>query len=330
MSSLPDRSVARPEARRRGSVQPHARSHRPSWHAWRTTPPIKARLLHQAAAGRPGRDRRRRSHYASAIFTQLSASAAPAAWPVSVGKVLGRGIFVVDGALYDAQGGRATQGRWTWRRAAHLPGAHNWQNAALAYAATKPFVKRCRAPSPPPSPAFPAWRIAWKMSAASARCASSTIPRRPMPTPRRGRWPVYPDIFWIAGGKRQGRRHRKPCAAFSAHPQGLSDRRGGARVLPAPSTARCRSRSRGTLEAAVASRLRRCRSAPRSPRRWCCCRRPAPPSTSSRISSSAAMTSAPAVRRLSSRRICGRRHDVVARRPLAASPIGGARWTGSR
>ena len=22
-----------------------------------------------------------------------------------------------------------------------------------------------------------------------------------MPTPRRGRWPVYPDIFWIAGGK---------------------------------------------------------------------------------------------------------------------------------
>ena len=22
-----------------------------------------------------------------------------------------------------------------------------------------------------------------------------------MPTPPRGRWPVYPDIFWIAGGK---------------------------------------------------------------------------------------------------------------------------------
>ena len=22
-----------------------------------------------------------------------------------------------------------------------------------------------------------------------------------MPTPRRARWPVYPDIFWIAGGK---------------------------------------------------------------------------------------------------------------------------------
>ena len=27
----------------------------------------------------------------------------------------------------------------------HLPGAHNWQNAALAYAATKPYVKDARA-----------------------------------------------------------------------------------------------------------------------------------------------------------------------------------------
>jgi UDP-N-acetylmuramoylalanine--D-glutamate ligase len=29
--------------------------------------------------------------------------------------------------------------------ATHLPGAHNWQNAALAYAAVKPFVKDSRA-----------------------------------------------------------------------------------------------------------------------------------------------------------------------------------------
>src|SRR6185437_6866187 len=61
---------------------------------------------------------------------------------------------------------------------------------------TSPTLK----PSPPPSPAFRAWPIAWKMSAISARLSSSTIPRRPMPMPPRA-LAVYPDIFWIAGGK---------------------------------------------------------------------------------------------------------------------------------
>ena len=37
--------------------------------------------------------------YASAIFTQLSAAGGAQAQPVSVGKVLGRGVFVVDGVL---------------------------------------------------------------------------------------------------------------------------------------------------------------------------------------------------------------------------------------
>ncbi len=42
--------------------------------------------------------------------------------PVSVGKVLGRGIFVVDGKLYDAQGQRATK-VMDLSAAAHLHGA---------------------------------------------------------------------------------------------------------------------------------------------------------------------------------------------------------------
>jgi UDP-N-acetylmuramoylalanine--D-glutamate ligase len=67
--------------------------------------------------------------------------------------VLGRGIFAVDGVLYDAWGSRAAK-VMDLSAAAHLPGAHNWQNAALAFAATKPFVKDSRAIAPR-SPSFP-------------------------------------------------------------------------------------------------------------------------------------------------------------------------------
>jgi len=64
---------------------------------------IKARLMKQTAKDGQvviGVD----DGYSSAIFTQLSGARGAQAHPVSVGKVLGRGIFVVDGALYDALG----------------------------------------------------------------------------------------------------------------------------------------------------------------------------------------------------------------------------------
>jgi UDP-N-acetylmuramoylalanine--D-glutamate ligase len=77
--------------------------------------------------------------HCAAIFTRLTSNGGPPCLAVSVGKVLGRGIFVLDGQLYDAQHDRAGK-VMDLAAAAHLPGAHNWQNAALAYAATKPYV----------------------------------------------------------------------------------------------------------------------------------------------------------------------------------------------
>ena len=102
---------------------------------------VKARLLQQAAGGIAviGVDDPR----TSAIYTKISASGRQAV-PVSVGKVLGRGIFALDGVLYDAQGGRANR-IVDLSIASHLPGAHNWQNAALAYAATKTYARDTRA-----------------------------------------------------------------------------------------------------------------------------------------------------------------------------------------
>src|SRR5258707_282851 len=82
--------------------------------------------------------------HSSAIFTQLSASGGAQAQPVSVGKILGRGIFVVDGTLYDAMGVNAVK-VMDMTAAIRLPGAHNWQNAALAYGAVRRFVSDTQA-----------------------------------------------------------------------------------------------------------------------------------------------------------------------------------------
>jgi UDP-N-acetylmuramoylalanine--D-glutamate ligase len=75
----------------------------------------------------------------AALYTKhAAASGGPAAIPVSLGKVLGRGVFVVDGALYDAQAQRATKMMDT-------AGLRDPRAAALAYAAAKPFAKDGRA-----------------------------------------------------------------------------------------------------------------------------------------------------------------------------------------
>jgi len=54
--------------------------------------------------------------------------------PVSIGKTLGRGVYVLDGVLYDSTGTQ-TQKVGDLRPLRTLAGAHNWQNVAAAYAA---------------------------------------------------------------------------------------------------------------------------------------------------------------------------------------------------
>jgi UDP-N-acetylmuramoylalanine--D-glutamate ligase len=116
-----------------------------------------------------------------------------------VGKVLGRGIFVVEGALYDAQNGRAAK-VMDLSEARHLPGAHNWQNAALAFAATLPFVKDPRAIAAAIA-SFPGLvhrleevsRIGKTVFINDSKATNADAAARALA--------IYPDIFWIAGGK---------------------------------------------------------------------------------------------------------------------------------
>ena len=158
---------------------------------------IKHRLLKQVPKGGQvivGVD----DDYGASIFTGFAGTGVTA-WPVSVGKVLGRGVFALDGALYDAQNGRAEK-VLEFRDAPHLLGPHNWQNAALAFAATKPFVKDVRVIAAA-MVSFPG--LAHRMEAVGAigkirfvndsKATNADAAARALA--------CYADIFWIAGGK---------------------------------------------------------------------------------------------------------------------------------
>jgi len=84
--------------------------------------------------------------------------------------------------------------------AARLPGAHNWQNAALAYGAVRPFVSDMKAIAAAIA-SFPG--LAHRMEDVGhigktvfindSKATNADATARALA--------VYPDIFWIAGGK---------------------------------------------------------------------------------------------------------------------------------
>jgi UDP-N-acetylmuramoylalanine--D-glutamate ligase len=123
----------------------------------------------------------------------------PAVVPVSVGKALGRGVYVIDGVLYDST--RPPVGEVVDLRSVRgLPGSHNWQNAAAAYAAACAFVKN-RGALTDAMAAFPGLahrqefvgllgnvRFIHDSKATNADAAARALA-------------CYDDIFWIAGGR---------------------------------------------------------------------------------------------------------------------------------
>ncbi|HEX5263724.1 MAG TPA: UDP-N-acetylmuramoyl-L-alanine--D-glutamate ligase [Phenylobacterium sp.] len=70
------------------------------------------------------------------ICTEITAANRRTIVPISASKAMGRGIYVLQGMLYDATGERAQEVA-DLNVARSLPGRHNWQNAAAAYAAAK-------------------------------------------------------------------------------------------------------------------------------------------------------------------------------------------------
>jgi UDP-N-acetylmuramoylalanine--D-glutamate ligase len=70
------------------------------------------------------------------ICTEITAANRRTIRPISAKRAMGRGVYVLQGMLYDATGERAVEVT-DLMRARSLPGRHNWQNAAAAYAAVR-------------------------------------------------------------------------------------------------------------------------------------------------------------------------------------------------
>jgi UDP-N-acetylmuramoylalanine--D-glutamate ligase len=118
---------------------------------------------------------------------------------VSIGKVLGRGIFAIHGRLFDAWDQPAAA-VGDLALATRLPGAHNWQNAALAYAAVKRIVRDARAIMTAIT-RFPglAHRIEEVGRIGKVRFINDSKATNADAAARA--LACYSDIFWIAGGK---------------------------------------------------------------------------------------------------------------------------------
>lgn len=83
--------------------------------------------------------------YCRALFEELLAAGEQRVVPVSAGRTLSTGAYVRDGLLYEAAPGGG-EPVVDLGKARALPGAHNWQNAAAAFAAARALkVSRGRA-----------------------------------------------------------------------------------------------------------------------------------------------------------------------------------------
>ncbi len=137
--------------------------------------------------------------YSSGIYTKLVASRMADAVAISTRKVLGRGVFIIDGRLYDAWDQPSVQ-IGDLKAAAHLPGSHNWQNAALAYAAARRIIRDPRAIFSSIL-RFPGLahriedvgRIGKVRFVNDSKATNADAAARALA--------CFPDIFWIAGGK---------------------------------------------------------------------------------------------------------------------------------
>ena len=136
----------------------------------------------------------------AAVYTKLTAKRGSHAIAVSVGKVLGRGIFVIDGKLFEALEHPAAVQMADLKLAARLPGVHNWQNAALAYAAVRRFVRDSRAIASAIT-RFPglAHRIENVGQIGKVRFVNDSKATNADAAARA--LACFSDIYWIAGGK---------------------------------------------------------------------------------------------------------------------------------
>jgi UDP-N-acetylmuramoylalanine--D-glutamate ligase len=133
------------------------------------------------------------------ICTEITAANRRTIVPISASKAMGRGVYVLDGLLYDASGERAVQVA-DLKRARSLPGRHNGQNAAAAFAAARglgiPTDQIARGLL-----SFPGLAHRMETVAMIGKVRFVNDSKATNADAARQALASYPKVYWIAGGQ---------------------------------------------------------------------------------------------------------------------------------
>lgn len=133
------------------------------------------------------------------IVTEITALNRRTIVPISARRSMGRGVYALQGVLYDAMGERVTEIA-DLTRAASLPGRHNWQNAAAAYAAARalgigePVAAQGLM-------TFPGLAHRMETVGAIGRVRFVNDSKATNADAARQALSSYPKVYWIAGGQ---------------------------------------------------------------------------------------------------------------------------------
>ena len=132
------------------------------------------------------------------ICTEITAANRRTIWPISASRSMGRGVYAIQGVLYDATGDRVIEVA-DLLRAKSLPGRHNWQNAAAAYAAARALgIPAEQAAAGLMS--FPGLAHRMETVAQIGRVRFVNDSKATNADAARQALSSYPRVYWIAGG----------------------------------------------------------------------------------------------------------------------------------
>jgi UDP-N-acetylmuramoylalanine--D-glutamate ligase len=133
------------------------------------------------------------------ICTEITAANHRTIWPISASRSMGRGVYAIQGVLYDATGDRVIEVA-DLLRARSLPGRHNWQNAAAAYAAARAIGVTAE-DAAEGLMTFPGLAHRMETVATINRIRFVNDSKATNADAARQALSSYPRVYWIAGGQ---------------------------------------------------------------------------------------------------------------------------------
>src|SRR6201996_7041769 len=133
------------------------------------------------------------------IVTEIPAANRRTIVPISARRSMGRGVYALQGMLYDATGERVNEVA-DLTRAVSLPGRHNWQNATAAYAAARALgiSEQVAAQG---LMTFPGLAHRMETVGAIGRVRFVNDSKATNADAARQALSSYPKVYWIAGGQ---------------------------------------------------------------------------------------------------------------------------------